>query len=172
MQPPANAPRNLALGAASNDVTEAALLATVSPSSTVPHPPSPCPSPRSRSRPAYFFLPAPFLLGLFLFSILSSLSGSSANLFFLPLAPLRPLSITPQFTMASVTRLSNAALRASLRSSSVNGSAFNAVRCYSAKTQVRTGASGRVQFLGYGTVSLTPVADPQGAIRRAAARED
>ncbi|KAF5609830.1 citrate synthase [Fusarium tjaetaba] len=37
--------------------------------------------------------------------------------------------------MASVARLSNAALRASLRSSPINGSVFNAVRCYSAKTQ-------------------------------------
>jgi citrate synthase len=40
--------------------------------------------------------------------------------------------------MASVTRVSNAALRASLRTPAFAGraSAFNAVRCYSAKTQV------------------------------------
>lgn len=41
--------------------------------------------------------------------------------------------------MASVTRLSNAALRASLRAPAFNGraTAFNAARCYSAKSQVR-----------------------------------
>lgn len=38
--------------------------------------------------------------------------------------------------MASVTRLSNSALRASLRSPAFNGVAFNASRCYSAKAQV------------------------------------
>lgn len=38
--------------------------------------------------------------------------------------------------MASVTRLSNSALRASLRAPAFNGAAFNASRCYSAKAQV------------------------------------
>lgn len=40
------------------------------------------------------------------------------------------------FTMASVTRLSNSALRASLRAPA-RATAFNATRCYSAKAQVR-----------------------------------
>lgn len=42
--------------------------------------------------------------------------------------------------MASVTRVSNSALRASLRAPAFNGraAAFAGARCYSAKTQVRT----------------------------------
>ncbi|KAI9170971.1 Citrate synthase [Paramyrothecium foliicola] len=42
------------------------------------------------------------------------------------------------FAMASVTRLSNSALRASLRTPAFNGRtvAFNTARCYSAKTQI------------------------------------
>ncbi len=43
------------------------------------------------------------------------------------------------YTMASVTRLSNSALKASLRAPvfGARSAAFNSVRCYSAKTQVR-----------------------------------
>lgn len=65
--------------------------------------------------------------------------------------------------MASVTRVSNSALRASLRTPAFTGRAtgFNAVRCYSAKTQVR---SSRAQ-LRFQT-DLTAVADPEGALRR------
>lgn len=43
--------------------------------------------------------------------------------------------------MASVTRLSNSALRASLRAPGFNGVAFNASRCYSAKAQVSSTAA-------------------------------
>lgn len=51
--------------------------------------------------------------------------------------------------MASVTRLSNAAFRASLRSPAMKGSAFNAVRCYSAKTQVRRYPLETALYFGY-----------------------
>merc|ERR1712000_604998 len=46
-------------------------------------------------------------------------------------------SVTPASTMASVTRVNNSALRAALRTPAFTGRAtgFNAVRCYSAKTQ-------------------------------------
>ena len=53
-------------------------------------------------------------------------------------SPLAFTTVRYLATMASVTRVSNAALRASLRTPAFAGraSAFNAVRCYSAKTQV------------------------------------
>ena len=77
-------------------------------------------------------------------------------LFFLSSPPYTSSLLLPSIprpaTMASVTRLSNSALRASLKAPAFNGrtAAFNAVRCYSAKTQVGQ-TSSRAQ-----TVSMNP----------------
>lgn len=140
-----------------------------------------------------FFLPF-FLLFIFLLSFPSIFFSSPQNLSFSHFLPLLALGLTlsasflsipslffvfssfhHNFTMASVARLSSSALRASARGSAFRTSSFAAARFYSAKTQVCVSCTAiaitfapqkanlRLQWLS---------TDPEGAFRRAAARED